>query len=194
MSKREIWAELVSVFTKIGLFTFGGGYAMISLIEHECVEKKHWLTHEALMDITVIAESTPGPIAINCATYVGYQQAGFVGATLATIGIVFPSFMVIYLISLFFDNFLEIELIAHAFEGIKVAVAVLILGVAIKMVQRMPKKPQQLATILGSLAAMLIINFGHLHLSSLYIILASGFVGYILFRLQRPKQSTGGGK
>ena len=85
-----ILIELFLIFAKIGLFTFGGGYAMISLIENNCVEKKKWITHDEMMNITVIAESTPGPIAINCATYVGYKKAGIIGAIISTLGIVLP--------------------------------------------------------------------------------------------------------
>ena len=94
-----ILQELFLTFAKIGMFTFGGGYAMISLIDHECVERKHWLTSDELMDMTVIAESTPGPIAINCATYTGYKKAGILGAVTATLGMVIPSFVIILLIS-----------------------------------------------------------------------------------------------
>jgi Chromate transport protein ChrA len=121
MEKTSLLPDLVFTFMKIGLFTFGGGYAMISLIDSACVEKKKWLTHDELMNITVIAESTPGPIAINCATYVGYQQAGFPGALLSTIGIVLPSFFVIYLISLFFENILAITIVANAFNDLSPA-------------------------------------------------------------------------
>ena len=96
--------ELFFTFVKIGLFTFGGGYAMISMIENNCVEKKAWITHDEMMDVTVIAESTPGPIAINCATFTGYKKAGFLGALVATLGIVVPSFIVIFLISMFLNN------------------------------------------------------------------------------------------
>ena len=97
--------DLFLSFAKIGMFTFGGGYAMIAMIEEACVDKKKWITHEEMMNITVIAESTPGPIAINCATYVGYKQAGFVGSIFSTLGIVFPSFIIIYIISMFLDGF-----------------------------------------------------------------------------------------
>ena len=99
--------ELFLTFFKIGLFTFGGGYAMISIIEDNCVEKKSWITHDEMMQMTVIAESTPGPIAINCATFTGYKKAGFMGAVTATLGMIVPSFTVIYIISMFLDNFLE---------------------------------------------------------------------------------------
>ena len=93
---------LFLTFLKIGLFTFGGGYAMIPLIENICVEKKKWISHEEMMNVTVIAESTPGPIAINCATFVGYRQKGFLGAIVATLGVVLPSFAIISLIAAFF--------------------------------------------------------------------------------------------
>lgn len=122
---------LFLTFAKIGLFTFGGGYAMIPLIENICVEKKKWISHEEMMNVTVIAESTPGPIAINCATFVGYKQKGFLGAIAATLGVVLPSFVVISLIAAFLDNFLEIAWIASAFRGIRIAVGILILDAAI---------------------------------------------------------------
>ena len=123
--------DLFLTFSKIGLFTFGGGYAMIALIEDICVEKKQWITHDEMMNVTVIAESTPGPIAINCATYVGYKQKGLPGAAFATVGIVLPSFCIIFLISMFLDSFLEIPWIAHAFMGIKAAVGILSNSIAV---------------------------------------------------------------
>lgn len=132
--------ELFLTFAKIGLFTFGGGYAMISMIENVCVENKKWINYDDMMNITVIAESTPGPIAINCATFVGYKQKGLIGAIAATMGIVFPSFAIIYLIAILMDDFLEITVIANAFKGIKLAVGILILDAALKMIQKMQKK------------------------------------------------------
>lgn len=115
----NILFELFLTFAKIGLFTFGGGYAMISMIEHACVDSKQWVSHDDMMNITVIAESTPGPIAINCATFVGYKQKGLVGAIAATLGIVLPSFIVIYLIAMLLDNFLEIAVIANAWGPLR---------------------------------------------------------------------------
>ena len=131
---------LFFTFIKIGLFTFGGGYAMIPIIENICVERKKWITHEEMMDVTVIAESTPGPIAINAATYVGYKQKGIWGAIAATLGVVLPSFIIIYLISLFLNNLLEITWIANAFKGIRIAVGILILDAGIRMFVKMKKK------------------------------------------------------
>lgn len=102
----SIILDLFLTFAKIGLFTFGGGYTMISMIENNCVEKKRWSTHDEMMNVTVIAESTQGPIAINCATFIGYKQAGIIGALVATLGNVLPSFVMILIISKFFFLFL----------------------------------------------------------------------------------------
>lgn len=173
--------ELFLTFAKIGLFTFGGGYAMISLIEHTCVEKKGWITHDDMMNITVIAESTPGPIAINCATFVGYRQKGFTGAAAATFGMVLPSFVIIYLISMFLDDFLEITLIANAFRGIKIAVGILILDAALRMIKKMPEKPMPLVMMSCSCIAMLLINFFSWNFSSVALILIAGTVSLVLF-------------
>ena len=150
--------ELFFTFVKIGLFTFGGGYAMISMIENNCVEKKAWITHDEMMDVTVIAESTPGPIAINCATFIGYKKAGFLGALVATLGIVVPSFIVIFLISMFLDNFLEITIVANAFKGIKVGVGLLILDAAITMINKMQKKKLSpiILIVLSAVAGMVV--------------------------------------
>ena len=132
--------DLFLTFANIGLFTFGGGYAMISLIENACVERKHWITHDDMMNITVIAESTPGPIAVNCATFVGYRQKGLPGALAATLGLILPSFVIIYAVSLFLDSFLEITWIASAFRGIRIAVGILIVDAVVNMIRKMKKK------------------------------------------------------
>ena len=185
MKKSRVLADLVLTFMKIGFFTFGGGYAMIALMDNECVEKKKWLDHDEFMDMTVIAESTPGPIAINGATYIGYQQAGMLGAIFATFGIVFPSFLTLYIISLFFDNLLEIAVVAHAFEGIKIAVGILIFNAAIKMLMKMHKRAFPITVMSCSLVASLVIHFMGWHISSLYLILLSGLAGYIFFMVQQ---------
>jgi len=186
--------DLFFTFAKIGLFTFGGGYAMISLIENACVEKKQWITHDEMMNITVIAESTPGPIAINCATYVGYKQKGFVGAVAATIGMILPSFCIIFAISMFLDHFLEITWIAHAFQGIKIAVGILILDAALKMLQKMQKKWTPRIFMLCALAAMLLINIFSVKVSTIVLMLAAGLISLILFVLKKPAVKGGAGK
>ena len=102
---KKLW-EIFFTFFKIGLFTFGGGYAMLSIIDSECIEKRNWITKDEFMDVTIIAESTPGPVAINASTFVGYRQAGVLGAVAGMLGVVLPSFIIIFCISLFFDNIL----------------------------------------------------------------------------------------
>ena len=114
--------ELFGTFFKIGAFTFGGGYAMVALLEHEFVEEKRWLTREEFLDMVAIAESTPGPVAVNSATYIGYKLAGVAGAAASTLAVCLPSFAVIYVISLFFDRFLQLTVVANAFKGIQACV------------------------------------------------------------------------
>ncbi len=173
--------ELFYTFARIGLFTFGGGYAMISLIHDICVEKKRWITHDEMMDITVIAESTPGPIAINCATYVGYKKKGITGALAATVGVILPSFIIIYLISLFLDSFLEIAWIANAFKGIKIAVGILILDAAIKMIRKMPKKPFQLFVLITVFLIMMGVNLFSIKISSVSLMITAGICSLTVF-------------
>ena len=173
--------ELFCTFARIGLFTFGGGYAMISLIQDICVEKKKWISHDEMMDITIIAESTPGPIAINCATYVGYKKRGVVGAVAATVGVILPSFIIIYLISLFLDSFLEIAWIASAFKGIKIAVGILILDAALKMIVKMPKKPFQLFVLITVFLIMMAVNLFSIKISSISLMIAAGLCSLVVF-------------
>ena len=181
----KILADLFLTFTKIGLFTFGGGYAMISLIENSCVERKRWISHDEMMDITVIAESTPGPIAINCATYVGYKRKGFVGAAVATVGIILPSFCVIFLVSAFLDGFLKIAWVAHAFKGIKIAVGILIFDAAVKMIGKMPKKPIPVAIMGGAFCTMMLINIFALRVSSITLMLITAILSLSIFWVKR---------
>ena len=190
----NIILDLFLTFAKIGLFTFGGGYAMISLIENACVEKKQWITHDEMMDVTVIAESTPGPIAINCATYVGYKQKGLTGAIAATIGMVLPSFCIIFLISMFLDNFLEIAWIAHAFMGIKIAVGILILDAAIRMIKKMQKKPLPIAIMICAFLIMLLIDVFAFQLSSITLMLIAAVVSLTLFLIKGSNGKAGAAK
>ena len=183
--------DLFLTFARIGLFTFGGGYAMISLIEDLCVEKKKWITHDEMMNVTVIAESTPGPIAINCATFVGYKQKGLTGAIAATIGMVLPSFCIIFLISMFLDNFLEIAWIAHAFMGIRIAVGILILDAALKMIKRMQKKRMPRVIMICAFAAMLAIDIFALRISSITLMLIAAAISLILFLIRRNTGKAG---
>ena len=190
----NILLDLFLTFAKIGLFTFGGGYAMISLIENSCVEKKGWITHDEMMNVTVMAESTPGPIAINCATFVGYKQKGLIGAIAATIGMVLPSFCIIFLISMFLDNFLEIAWIAHAFMGIKIAVGILILDAAIKMIRKMQKKPMPLSIMACAFLAMLLTDLFALHVSSITLMLIAAVISLAIFLTRRNTGKAGAAK
>ena len=169
--------ELLFTFMKIGMFTFGGGYAMISVIEDECVERRQWISQEDMMRITVIAESTPGPIAINCATYIGYHRAGVLGAVFATLGVVIPSFCVIYLISMFLDDFLEYEVVSKALKGIKIAVGLMIFNVGRNMMKKVSFGV--LSRIIWSLAfiLMLLIDIFSGKLSSVSRILIAAGLG-----------------
>ena len=189
-----ILLDLFLTFAKIGLFTFGGGYAMISLIEHSCVEKKKWITHDEMMNVTVIAESTPGPIAINCATFVGYKQKSMPGAIAATVGMVLPSFCIIFLISRFLDRFLEITWIAHAFMGIKAAVGILILDASIKMIKKMQKKPVPLTIMICAFTAMLLINVFALRISSITLVLIAAVVSLAIFLVKQNRGKAGGAR
>ena len=192
-AKQLLW-ELFYIFAKIGLFTFGGGYAMISIIEDTCVERKKWITHEEMMNMTVIAESTPGPIAINCATYVGYKLAGLLGAFVTTFGMVLPSFVVIFAISKFLDNFLEITLVAHAFQGIKIAVGILIFDAAITMIQKMKKKIFPRVIMISAFLVMMMVNIFSWNFSSINLMLIAGVLSLIIFAVQTAPGRKGGAK
>ncbi len=173
--------DLFFTFARIGLFTFGGGYAMLSLIGNTCVDEKKWITHDEMMNITVIAESTPGPIAINCATYVGFKQKKLAGAVVATLGMIFPSFVIMYVISRFLDGFLEITWVAHAFRGIKIAVGILIVDAAVKMLKKMKKSAFGMCMVIASLIAMMIISVLKLNISSMLLMLLAAFIGITFF-------------
>lgn len=190
----NILFDLFLTFSKIGLFTFGGGYAMISVIENNCVERKQWITHDEMMNVTIIAESTPGPIAINCATFTGYKKAGFIGALAATLGIVLPSFVIIYLISMFLDNFLELDIIANAFKGIKIAVGILILDAAATMIQKMHKKKLPRTIMVCSCIVMSCINLFAWNFSSISLMLIAAIVSLTIFVLNGAPEQEGGAK
>lgn len=178
--KGLLW-ELFITFFKIGLFTFGGGYAMVAMIESICVKEKEWITHDDMMNVAVIAESTPGPIAINCATFVGYHQANLIGSIVTTLGIILPPFLIIYIVSMFFDVFLEITLIANAFKGIKIAVGLLIFNAAINMIKKMPKKAFSRIIMLSSFVVMLMINILVLDLSTITLLSIAAIISLTLF-------------
>lgn len=175
--------ELFFTFAKIGAFTFGGGYAMLPVIEDECVEKRKWITAEQLSTVTAIAESTPGPIVINCATYTGYMQAGVAGALCATLGVTLPSFVIIYLISLFFDNFLEIAVVANAFKGIKIAVGVLIARASVNLWKKMKKTSQSYVIAGLAVIIMLLTTIFAVNVSTIVLILAAGIGSVLVYKI-----------
>ena len=181
-----LW-NLFLTFFRIGAFTFGGGYAMISVIENICVEKKHWITHEDLVNVTVIAESTPGPVAINCATFVGYKQKGILGSIAATLGVVLPSFIIIWAISMFLERFLEIAWVASAFRGVRVAVGLLILDVGIKMAKKMPKEPIRIILLIAALVLMILINLLNWKISTIVLLLCAATVSLIVVLFHERK-------
>ena len=181
MKKSKLILTLFLTFFKIGAFTFGGGYAMLSLLENEFVEKKKWLTKDEFLDMIAIAESTPGPVAINSATFIGHKTAGFWGASLSTLGVVLPSFTIIFIMSLFLDAFLNFTLVANAFRGIQACVVYLIGSTGIKLFKQMDKKPLSILIMATVLVAMITFSIFAIKFSSIIFILISGTVGIIAF-------------
>ena len=170
-------------FFKIGLFTFGGGYAMISNMKEAIVEKKGWLSEDELLEVIVIAESTPGPIAINLATYVGYKKKGIFGSVLATLGVVLPSVVILYTISLFLEDFMANKYVAYAFNGIKSAVAFLILKAGIGIFKGIAKSPVSIVTFSLALAMMLLFTLFSVSFSAIVFILFGGAFGILFYSL-----------
>lgn len=183
----RIILDLFFVFAKIGVFTFGGGYAMISVIENNCVEKRKWITHDEMMDVTVMAESTPGPIAINMATYVGFKRAGMAGAVSATIGIVLPSFLIIFLLSGVLDALLSYPVVQNLFRGIRMAVPLIILDAGFNMVRKMKKKLLPCAIVICAMIAMFLINCFSLNFSSISLMVICGAVSLCVFLVSLRK-------
>lgn len=188
--KKPRWKEILSlflVFLKIGAFTFGGGYAMIPLIRETVVEKKKWLTEEELLEVIAIAESTPGPMAINLATFVGYKKEKILGSLAATIGVILPSLLLIYVISLFLEQFLENKYVAYAFVGVRAAVAILILFSGFDMVRKSEKKLIPILCLIGTTIAMVLLEFFQINFSAIYFILIGAAIGLIQALVQAKK-------
>ena len=190
----HILLDLFLTFARIGLFTFGGGYAMISVIDHICVEKKNWISGEELLEMTVIAESTPGPIAINCATFTGHKIAGFPGALAATLGMVTPSFLIIYGISRFLEDFLELAVVANAFRGIRIAVGLLILDAGINMAKKAKKSPMTRAILVCACLAMVAIQIFAWNISSISLMLTAAAISLLVFILGDGRKKGGEGR
>lgn len=175
---------------KIGLFTFGGGYAMIHLLENEFVTKRSWIESGEFMDLVAIAESTPGPIAINCSTYIGYKREGIPGAIFATAGMCIPSFAIIYLISLFFNSFLEIVWVAAAFRGIRICVIYLILSAGIKMLKKIKKSKFNIAVMALTFIAMVTLSLLNIGFSSIFYIIIFGSISLSIYAFNYFKERS----
>ena len=191
MNKIKGYLSLFLTMLKIGLFTFGGGYAMIALLENEFVEKKKWLEKDEFLDVAAIAESTPGPIAINAATYIGYKNTGMIGSMIATLGICIPSFVIIYAISLFLDAFLSLTLVAYAFKGIQICVVYLILTAGLKMLKQMKKTVFNIIIVSITIICMVVFSLFSVKFSTIFYILISGACGvavYLLGKIREEKK------
>ena len=178
--------DLFLTFMKIGAFTFGGGYAMIPLIQKEVCENKKWMNEKDISDIVAISESTPGPIAINAATFVGYKTSGFPGACIATLGVVLPSFLIISLISLVLTQFQDIRAVQYAFMGIRAAVLALILK-ALWMMFRTTKKKVISYIIMG----FSLVLTAFMKTDAVFVIIGCGLFGLLWSFLNRKEQNNG---
>ncbi|MDD6563505.1 MAG: chromate transporter [Clostridiales bacterium] len=166
--------QLFLTFFRIGLFTFGGGYAMIPLIQRETVERRKWISDDDILEVIAIAESTPGPIAINSATFIGYKVAGVWGAVCATLGTVLPSFIIILIISFFLRQFQDIKAVQYAFNGIRAGVLALVIKAWWTMAKKMPKNSIAYIIAIGAFLAA-----GILDIHVLLVIVCSGIIGLI---------------
>ena len=179
---------LFFTFFKIGLFTFGGGYAMIALLEEEFIQRRKWLDKDEFLDMTAIAESTPVPVAINSATYLGYKLAKVPGAATATVAVCLPSFLIIYAISLFFEQFTQLTVIANAFKGIQVCVIYLIFSAGVRMLKSLDKSPFATGVLAAVMLVMVGLSLAGVGLSSILLILLSGAAGVAAWLIGRRKE------
>lgn len=187
MNKKKELLEMFLTLLKIGLFTFGGGYAMLALLESELVSKKKWMEKDEFLDMVAIAESTPGPIAINSATYIGYKKGGVLGSAIATTAICIPSFVIIYLISLFLDAFLTFELVGYAFRGIQACVVYLIISAGIKMLKGLKKTPMAIAILCVVTVLMVALSLFAVDFSTIIFIIISGCIGLSVYGLKKVR-------
>lgn len=183
--------QLFLTFLKIGAFTFGGGYAMIALLENEFIEKKKWIDREEFLNMVAIAESTPGPVAINSATYIGYRVGGAAGAALSTLAVSIPSFVIIYLISLFFDKFLSLTYVAYAFKGIQVCVVYLIASAGVRMFKGLEKNVFNYCVLGLVIIVMTVFSITAVSFSSIFYIVISGVAGWAVYMLGKCVGNSG---
>lgn len=186
--KAQSLGTLFFTFFKIGLFTFGGGYAMIALLEEEFIQRRKWLDKDEFLDMAAIAESTPGPVAINSATYLGYKLAKVPGAATATVAVCLPSFLIIYAISLFFEQFTQLTIIANAFKGIQVCVIYLIFSAGVRMLKALDKSPFATGVLAAVMLVMVGLSLAGVSVSSILLILLSGAAGVAAWLIGRRKE------
>ena len=177
------YLDLFGTFAKVGVMTFGGGYAMLPILQREVVEHKGWATEEELMDYFAIGQCTPGVIAVNTATFVGQKQAGVWGGIFATLGVVFPSLVIIMIIAAFIQNFAHLPAVQNAFAGIRVCVCVLIFNAVLKLWKSAVKDVWGLLIFLAVLAASLLTS-----LSPVWYVLAAGVAGVLIQNLKGAKK------
>jgi chromate transporter len=184
------YLKLFLTFLKIGAFTFGGGYAMIPLIRTHFVEKTRSLSEEEFTEILSIAESTPGPLAINLATFVGYKTGKFWGALISTVAVVIPSFVIIFVISLFLDRFMQFTVVQKAFKGIQCAVAIIITFAGINMLKDIERRPLAIILFLLSFAGSILIDIFAVNFSTVFFILFGALCGVIVYLISKGKKKN----
>ncbi len=190
-NKTRLHLQIFLTMLKIGAFTFGGGYAMIALLENEFVTKKKWIEKDEFLDMVAISESTPGPVAINSATYLGYKVGGVLGSVLGTLGVVLPSFTIIFLISLFFDQFLALTYVGYAFRGIQVCVIYLIFTAGLKLMRELKKSAFNITVTVSVITAMLLCSLFAVSFSSIFYILICGILGLAFYFINTLKKKGG---
>ena len=181
-SKFKIYLQLLLSFMKIGVVTFGGGYAMIPIIENEVSKKRKWINDKDLIDVVALSESTPGPIAICAASFIGYKTDGIIGAFMATTGVVLPSFIIIFLISMLLSNFADLDIVKYAFTGIRAGVLALIIKAVVSMFKKAPQNI--IAYIIMAISFALVVLFST---NVLIIILSSAVVGIVCSYIARKR-------
>ena len=174
--------ELFATFFRIGLFTFGGGYAMIPLIERDVVMKKHWMKDEDLLDMVALAESTPGPVAVNAATFVGRQVGGYAGAAAATLGVVLPSFLIILAVGYLLQMVMHSRLVRNAFLGIRASVLVLIASAMISLLRKMQWSKGGVCLLIAALTAVAFFD-----VSPILVLLAAAGAGIAAGAVRRRR-------
>ena len=190
MKKENSLIKLFLATLKIGLFAFGGGYAILALMENEFLEKRKWIEEREFTNVVAIAESTPGPIAVNAATYVGYKIKGFIGSVVATVGVCLPAFLLMLLVSVFYDKFMEIPVINSAFKGIQVCVIFIIGKVGYKMFKKMKKTAFNITFFTLTFLCVIIANIFVIPVSSVIYIFISALCGLVLQLIKSRREKA----